>query len=261
MTIFQTFVLSIVQGITEVLPISSTAHLILTGEIVNINTSGDVFLIAVLHIGSTLAIIFFYREPLFEKFFSKEKLLFWLKILIASIPTVFIGIIFEDLISNLQDNKILIGSLLITIGILFIIFENINLNLQKVDSTKLHFSKMIIIGFGQSIALIPGTSRSGITTLVGMLCGLEKYSAFTFSFILSIPTLLGASMYEMFKNYTNIGDSFSVSYNILLISIIVSFIVTYLMLYLIKRVKKNKWLTVFGVYRIVIGIVTLLLFI
>ena len=195
MNTFQIIILSIVQGITELLPISSSGHLILTGKLLNFDISGDLFFLSFLHLGTTLAIIIFYRKTLFKDFFTKEKWTFFFKILIASIPTAVIGFIFEDYISSVLHGNTVIAISLIVVGILFIIFENFKKEGEIIDPESIPLWKMIIIGIGQTLALIPGTSRSGITTLTGMLLGLEKYSAFQFSFIIGIPALLGSGIY------------------------------------------------------------------
>jgi len=122
--------------------------------------------------------------------------------------------------------------------------------------------EMIIIGIGQSIALIPGTSRSGITTLTGMALGLEKYSAFQFSFIIGIPALLGSGIYEITKTYLETTDPSLVTASLSIVkmlpTILLTFAVGYVALLLVSKFKKKKWLTIFGVYRIIVGILILI---
>lgn len=262
MNTFKIIILAIVQGITELLPISSSGHLILTGKLLNIDVSGDLFFLSVLHIGTTLAIIVFYRKILFKNFFTKEKWLFFSKILIASIPTAIIGFLFEDYISSVLHGDRVIAISLIVVGILFIVFENFKKKGEVVDPESIPLWKMIVIGIGQTLALIPGTSRSGITTLTGMMLGLEKYSAFQFSFIIGIPALLGSGVYEIVKTYLLTTDpvltTTSLSVLKMLPIILLTFVVGYASLFLVNKFKKKKWLTVFGVYRIIIGILILL---
>jgi undecaprenyl-diphosphatase len=262
MNTFKIIILSIIQGITELLPISSTGHLILTGKLLDFDISGDLFFLSVLHMGTTLAIIIFYRKILFKNFFTKEKWLFFSKILIASIPTAIIGFLFQDYISSFLHGNVVIAISLIVVGVLFIVFENFKKQGKVIDPESIPLWKMVIIGIGQTIALIPGTSRSGITTLTGMMLGLEKYSAFQFSFIIGIPALLGSGIYEIVKTYLETTDpSFltaSLSIVKMLPIILLTFIVGYGSLFLVNKFKKKKWLTIFGIYRIIIGILILL---
>jgi len=265
MNTLKIIVLSIVQGITELLPVSSTGHLILTGKILDFDISGSLFFLSVLHIGTTLAIIVFYRKELFKNFFTKEKWIFFAKILIASIPTIVIGFLFEDYISSVLHGNTVIALSLIIIGILFIVFENCKSKRGPLDPKDIPLWKMFVIGIGQTLALIPGTSRSGITTLTGMILGIEKYSAFKFSFILGVPVLLGSSIYEITKTYLETTEPSLLTASIAVVKmlpvIVLTFAVGYITLLIVEKFKKKRWLTVFGVYRIITGILILILMI
>ena len=263
MNTLKIIILSIVQGITELLPISSSGHLILTGKLLDFDISGDLFFLSILHLGTTLAIILFYRKILFKDFFTKEKLIFFLKLALASVPAGLAGLFLEDFISSTLHGTKIIAVSLIVVGILFILFENIIKKGTEQEPEILPLWKMIIIGIGQVLALIPGSSRSGVTTLAGMMLGLDKYSAFKFSFILGIPILLGSSLYEIIKEYLAV-TSFSFFTASVVIAktapfILITFVIGYLALLLVSKFKKSKWLTVFGVYRILLGIVILVL--
>jgi undecaprenyl-diphosphatase len=258
MDTLQIFILSVVQGITELLPISSSAHLILIGKLLNFEIAGNLLFLTILHLGTTLAIIVFYRKTLFKNFFTKEKWIFFLKLLLASIPAAIAGFFLEEYISSTLHETKTIAISLIVVGLLFILFENLHKKGKKVKLEELSLLQMLAIGTGQALALIPGTSRSGITTLTGMLLGLEKYSAFKFSFILGIPILLGTSLYELlFADLTSLPASLSLVEMVPFI--LITFIIGYISLLLVSKFKKKKWLTVFGVYRIVVGILILLL--
>jgi undecaprenyl-diphosphatase len=258
MDTLQIFILSVVQGITELLPISSSAHLILIGKLLNFEIAGNLLFLTILHLGTTLAIIVFYRKTLFKNFFTKEKWIFFLKLLLASIPAAIAGFFLEEYISSTLHETKTIAISLIVVGLLFILFENLHKKGKKVKLEELSLLQMLAIGTGQALALIPGTSRSGITTLTGMLLGLEKYSAFKFSFILGIPILLGTSLYELlFADLTSLPASLSLVEMVPFI--LITFIIGYISLLLVSKFKKKKWLTVFGVYRIVVGILILVL--
>jgi undecaprenyl-diphosphatase len=240
------------------LPISSSAHLILIGKLLNFEIAGNLLFLTILHLGTTLAIIVFYRKTLFKNFFTKEKWIFFLKLLLASIPAAIAGFFLEEYISSTLHETKTIAISLIVVGLLFILFENLHKKGKKVKLEELSLLQMLAIGTGQALALIPGTSRSGITTLTGMLLGLEKYSAFKFSFILGIPILLGTSLYELlFADLTSLPASLSLVEMVPFI--LITFIIGYISLLLVSKFKKKKWLTVFGVYRIVVGILILLL--
>jgi undecaprenyl-diphosphatase len=233
------------------------------GKLLNFDISGDTLFLSVLHLGTTLAIILFYRKFLFKNIFTKKKLTFYLKLLLASIPAAIIGLLFQDYITSKLHSTVIIAISLISVGILFVIFDNSKRESSKTKIENIPTWKMVVIGVGQSLALIPGTSRSGITTLTGMMVGLEKYTAFKFSFILGIPILLGSSIYEIIISYLGSGQPslLTASMAVLRISpwVLITFVIGYFSLHLVKRFKKRKWLTVFGIYRILLGLLILLL--
>lgn len=263
MNTLKMIILSIVQGITEVLPISSSGHLILTGKFLDFDISGDLFFLSILHLGTTLAVVLFYRKILFKNFFTKEKWIFFLKLALASLPAALAGVFLQDYIASTLHGTRIIAISLIVVGVLFILFENILKNGKVEETEKLPLWKMILIGVGQTLALIPGTSRSGITTLTGMMLGLDKYSAFNFSFILGIPILLGSSLYEILKEYLAVTSPSFFTASVVVAKtapfILITFVIGYLALLLVSKFKKSKWLTVFGTYRILLGILILLL--
>ncbi|MCD4756602.1 undecaprenyl-diphosphate phosphatase [bacterium] len=262
MDVIKILILSIVQGITELLPISSSGHIIVIGKLLDFDISSSPVFLATLHLGTTLAIIVFFRKKLFKNFFTKTKLIFFLKLLLASLPVALIGLFFEDYIVQSFYNNFIIAISLITIGILFIYIEHLDRKTIKLKLEKIPLVKMMPIGIGQTLALIPGISRSGITTLAGMSCGLDKYSALKFSFILGIPLLLGGSLFEIITFYLTTDNKSLTTTSLSLIKIlpamIVTFIIGYLALHIIEKFRKKKWLTIFGVYRIVVGILILI---
>ena len=262
MEIVKIGILSIVQGLTELLPISSSGHLILLGRVMDIDTSS--LLLSVFHLGTTLAIIIFFREKLFKNFFTKEKLNFYLKILVSSIPAGIAGLLFEDVIEEKLREPWIIAVSLISLGIVMIFLER-NEKKKHIPETKtVTWKQSIIMGICQTFALIPGTSRSGVTTIGGMLTGMDKYSALEYSFILGIPVLLGSSVYEITKEISAIQEPITTT--ILSASLVkvltvafIPFLVGYLALVVLKKLKRENWLTIFGIYRIVLGIVILIL--
>ncbi len=261
MEIIKITLLAIVQGITELLPISSSAHLILLGKLMNIDTTS--FLLSVFHFGTTFAIIIFFREKLFKNFFTKEKLNFYLKIIISTIPAAVTGFLFQDIIEEKLRAEWMIAVSLIVLGIAMIILEKKEKAKYDPDVEHITWKQSLIMGFGQIFALIPGTSRSAVTTLTGILAGMDKYSALEYSFILGIPILSGSSVYEIIKEISLIQEPVTstiiyASLLKILVIAVIPFLVGYIALIVLKKFKKKNWLTVFGIYRIVLGVLILI---
>ncbi len=189
--------LGIIQGITEWLPISSTGHMILANEIINLSVSAEFMEMfeVVIQLGSILAVVvlFFHKlNPFSPKKSSEEKrdtFSLWGKVIIGIIPAGVIGLLFDKQINSLFYNSLTIAITLIIYGVLFILVENRNKKLQpKVDSVKqISWQLALAIGCAQVLALIPGTSRSGATIIGAMLFGLSRTAAAEFSFFLAVP--------------------------------------------------------------------------
>lgn len=248
MEIYKIIILAIEQGITELLPISSSAHLILTGELFSIQTG--TYLLSILHLGTTIAIIAYFIPTFVKKIFHKNSLSFYAKIAVATVPAAVFGLLFESTIENILRGNIYIATSLILWGIIMIVVEKREKDVQEKSITEVSWKQSIIMGVSQVIALVPGTSRSGVTTIAGVLSGVNKYTALQYSFILGIPILLGTSAYSLLKyapvegfNYTHI------------IAIAVSALFGYIVLKLLDKVKKRNWLTFFGYYRILLGLI------
>ncbi len=256
-------ILSVIQGVTELLPVSSSAHLILISKVWN--TELSTLMLTILHLGTSLAIIVFLRKLLFTKILSNEKLSLYLKIIVSSIPAGITGILFENIIEEKLRATWIIAVSLIVWGIAMIVFEqkkNKTKDSKDISIENITWKQSIIMGIAQAFALIPGTSRSGITTIAGMFSGLDKYTAFEYSFILGIPVLLGASILEIGKTILN-TDNLSIDTSLLSVTkmlpvILISFVVGYLALIVVRKYKKKNWLTVFGIYRIIVGILILI---
>jgi undecaprenyl-diphosphatase len=274
MTIFNTEtiqlgVLSIVQGLTELLPVSSSGHLILVSRLWEAELSS--LILSILHIGTTLAIILFLRKTLFKNLISRKKLNFYLKILIASIPAGLVGIFLGDLIEKKLRATWIIATSLILWGIVMIITERLKVNEQtsrtsskKIGNEELinvNWKQALAMGFAQVLALVPGTSRSGITTLAGIFSGLNKYVALEYSFILGLPVLAGASVLEIGKEISSIenldSQTLSTAAITILPAIFLSFSIGYIALLMLKKYQKENWLTFFGIYRILLGLLIL----
>lgn len=251
MEILKVIILGIEQGITELLPISSSAHLILTSQILSIEM--DTYLLSVLHLGTTLALIIHFWKILFKDIFTKEKMSFYIKILLSTIPAGIIGLLFESVIEEKLRGNLIIGISLILWGVVMIIIERKS-KIEEQPLEKVSWKQSLVMGISQIFAFIPGGSRSGISTIAGMLTGLNKYTAIQYSFLLGLPLLLAAPVYEIAKEYPE-----RVLNSMDILGILIAGVVTYLALALLKKFSKKKWLTFFGVYRILLGILVILL--
>lgn len=265
MEIIKAIILGIVEGITEWLPISSTGHLILIDEFIKLNVSKNFMEMfrVVIQLGAIMAVIVLYfnkLNPFSSKKTNDEKKdtwNLWLKVIIGCLPAAVIGLLFDDKIDSLFYNYQTVAVTLILYGMLFILIEN-KKRKSKINSLdELSYSVVFMIGLFQVLALIPGTSRSGATILGALLLGVSRSIATEYTFFLAIPVMFGASFLKMLK----FGFSYT-SYEllILLVGVFVSFIVSLLAIkFLVKYIKKHDF-KVFGIYRIILGILVLVYF-
>ena len=259
--ILKTILLGLVEGVTEWLPISSTGHMILFDEFIHLNVTPEfkeIFLV-VIQLGAILAVVVMFWKTIFPFHFKggfgvdKEKIIMWLKILVASIPAGIIGILFDDYFNAWFYNYWTVAIMLIVFGILFIWIENAHKNkIPKVnDISEITYKAAFIIGVFQLIAAVfPGTSRSGATIIGALLLGISRTTAAEFTFFLAIPAMFGGSAIKLAK----FGMAFTSSEIIILIlGMAVAFVVSMLSIkFLMNYVKKHDF-KVFGWYRIVLG--------
>jgi undecaprenyl-diphosphatase len=259
MTIIQALILSIVQGIAEFLPISSSAHLKILPWIFNWNNEGTTFDIIV-HTGSFLAVLIYMNKDIIsflrndisqlqQKFTMKtisQTTAF--KLIIASIPAGVIGLLFEDQIAELTDNLVLIAIMLITLGIIFLFLDKIESHISNLK--EITPVKSIFIGISQAIALIRGTSRSGITITTGKFLGLTKDLAARFSFLMSTIVMAGVTLIGVKDLLTT---ETSQELHIYAIGFTGSFLSSIFAIKLLFKVLKGNNFKWFGVYRILLG--------
>lgn len=263
--ILKAVIYGIVEGITEWLPISSTGHLIILEDLLPFKNISENFwnlFLVVIQLGAILAVVVIFFEKLFPItrsesgvfILEKSKLRLWLKIIIASIPAAVIGLPFDDILEEYLQNIPTVASMLIIVGIVFIVVENWNKN-RTAKITKLNdltYTSALIIGLAQIIAMIPGTSRSGITIIAAILIGASRVVAAEFTFYLAIPIMLGASLLRAIKYGLPQGLN---EYSIIITALIVSFIVSIIVIKFLMSYIKKKDFKVFGWYRIALGIV------
>ncbi|MCI7122540.1 MAG: undecaprenyl-diphosphate phosphatase [[Ruminococcus] gnavus] len=260
-------ILGIVEGITEWLPISSTGHLILVEEFVKLNFSQsylDMFNV-VIQLGAIMAVvvIYFHRLNAFSpKKTEKQKkmtLQLWVKVVIASIPAGVVGILFNDFIEEKFNNSYVVATMLIVVGVLFIVIENRHKG-RKPQITKISqmgVPVLIWIGVFQMLAMIPGTSRSGATIVGALALGVSRTAAADFTFFLAIPAMAGASLVKL----RHFGFDFTgTELGLLLLGCVVSFVVSILAIKFLLKYIQNHDFKAFGYYRIVLGIIVFLYF-
>ncbi|MDD6824693.1 MAG: undecaprenyl-diphosphate phosphatase [Oscillospiraceae bacterium] len=258
----------IVEGITEWLPVSSTGHLILLDEFIQLKESDDfknVFNV-VIQLGAIMAVVLLYWKQIFPFSFKEKPVVkkdifsLWFKILTACIPAAVIGLLFDEVFEKYFYNPATVAIFLILVGVAFIILETKNkTRSMRVNSlSEITYKDAFIIGLFQLIAAIfPGTSRSGSTIMGGLAIGVSRSVIAEFTFFLAIPVMFGASLLKIVKY----GLAFSSSQLILLIvSMVVSFVVSVVVIkFLMGYIKKHDF-KAFGWYRIVLGILVLAYF-
>ena len=245
----EVLILSLIQGVTEFLPISSSSHLILFSKLTNFQNQ-SLSLDVSLHIGSFLAVITFFYKDLIK--FLKNKDLF-IKILISSLPVMILGflLIQTDLISELRNIKV-IGWMTLLFGVLLYISDKFNMH-KNIESD-FTYRSALMIGFFQMISLVPGVSRSGITITAARLLKFNRYDAAKISFLLSIPTLAIVSIFGI-KNIVS-AENMNISF-LNLFSILLSFVFSLITIKYFLQYIKSFSLDIFVIYRVILGIVIL----
>ncbi|WLD86155.1 undecaprenyl-diphosphate phosphatase [Stomatobaculum sp. F0698] len=263
--ILKVIVLGMVEGFTEWLPISSTGHLILINQLIHLDVSPEFMEMfrVVIQLGAILAVVMLYFDRLNPLSRSKRgdqrrvALTLWSKIIVACIPAAILGKLLDDWMDAHLYNGLVVSIMLVVYGVLFILIENRN-QTSKPQITKmwqLNYQTALYIGMFQVLALIPGTSRSGVTILGAVILGCSRAVAAEFSFFVGIPVMLGASLLKLAK----FGFRFSNAEILyLVLGMAVAFLVSvYSIRFLMSWVKKNDF-KVFGYYRIVLGVIVLI---
>lgn len=284
--ILKVVILGIVEGITEFLPVSSTGHLIIVDEFVKLEPASfaNTFMV-IIQLGAILAVIVmnfnklfpFSKKNLTEKqteFYNnsnlqtkaymlikegnKDILRLWSKILVAIIPAAILGVLFDDIIDKYLFHPVPVAIALIFYGLVIILIEN----RKKDEDSKIHsfedlsYMTAFKIGIFQCLALVPGTSRSASTIIGGLLLGTDRLIATEFSFYLAIPTMIGATLLKVIKN---VGAYTSYQWFLILLGSVISYFVAYLAINKFVAYIKEHDFKVFGYYRIVLGILVIVI--
>ena len=265
--LLKSILFGIVQGITEWLPISSTGHLILLDSIMPLEPDAffEVFKV-VIQFGSILAVLVLYYHRLNpwskKKSPAKRRQTFnlWKKVIVGVIPAGILGLLFDNIIEDYLSAYFIIAIALIAYGVIYIIVEKHPKRPTIVNLDQLDYKTSFQIGCFQCLALIPGTSRSGSTILGGLYSGCSRTVASEFSFFIAIPVMLGASGLKVVKYFMETGFFSFSQLIILLLGTFISFVVSLFAIRgLLSYVKKHDF-TIFGWYRIALGILVILFF-
>ncbi|MBQ7226111.1 MAG: undecaprenyl-diphosphate phosphatase [Clostridia bacterium] len=270
--ILKAIFIGIVQGITEWLPVSSTGHMIIANEFVQLDISAgcwDIFEV-ITQLGSILAVVILFFDKLNPWSKNKDAVMrkktwsLWFKVVVAVLPAAVIGILLEDWLDEHFYNFIVVAIALVVYGVLFIVIERINKNKKfKIEDVyDIDYPTAIKIGCFQVLSLIPGTSRSGSTILGASTVGVSRTAAAEFSFFLAIPVMLGASALKVFKAFALDGLSLNLTEIVVLLTgTAVAFAVSMVAIkFLMAFVKKHSFES-FGWYRIGLGIILIIYYI
>lgn len=256
MNVVQSIIISIVEGITEFIPISSTGHMIIAEKLLGIQEDefSKMFTIAI-QLGAILAVVVLY----WKKFFDFKNLQFYFKLIIGVVPAIILGLLFSDQIDELLESTTTVAFALLLGGIVLIFVDKF-FNHPTIRSEKqVSFLNSFIIGIWQCLAMIPGVSRSAASIIGGMQQKLTRSAAAEFSFFLAVPTMVAATGYKLFKHFHEQGGFSGEEIKLLLIGNLVAFIVALLAIKFFIEFLKKHGFRLWGIYRIVIGLVLLVL--
>ena len=256
MTTAQNIIISIVEGLTEFLPVSSTGHMIITEKILNIAEDDfiKVFTVAI-QLGAILAVVVLY----WKKFFNFKNWQFYAKIAAGVVPALILGFLFSKKIDALLESSTTVAVSLLVGGIVLLFVDKAFKNPTIDKEEDVSFFKAIMIGIWQCIAMIPGVSRSAASIIGGMQQKLTRSAAAEFSFFLAVPTMLAATSYKLYKYYKDYGGFSTNEIKQLAIGNLVAFIVALLAIKFFIGFLKKHGFKVWGYYRIIVGIALLIL--
>jgi len=264
MELFQVFILALLQGLTEFLPISSSAHLILPSKILGWDDQGVAFDVAV-HAGSLLAVVLYFRHEVagmttswfgsFKGQHNNDSKLAWL-IILGVIPAGLFGYILDDFIEGNLRSASVIAATTIIFGLLLWWVDN--KAKQQKNEYDVSIKNVLFIGFAQILSLIPGTSRSGITITAGLMVGLTRKAAARFSFLLSIPLIAAISVYQIYKLSQQV---LPVDWQAIILGTVLSFISAYACIHYFLILVEKVGMLPFVIYRLLLGLILILFFI
>lgn len=261
---FEAVVLGVVQGLTEFLPISSSAHILIVSQLFGWEDPGAAFT-AVSQIGTEMAVILYFRKDIWRIITTWVKSLYtpdlrrhidarmgWY-VIIGTIPIAVMGLLFQDQIETVARNLWLVSFTLIFFGIILGVADRVGKKTQELEN--LNVRDGVLFGIGQAFALIPGVSRSGATISMGLFLGYTREAATRYAFLLAIPAVMASGLYET----TKIGEGPSPAWGPTILATVIAFVIGYLVIaWLIKYISANSYMP-FVIYRIALGILVLIL--
>ena len=257
--IFKAIILGIIEGLTEYLPVSSTGHLIIFGETLKFNSVPDKIFETSIQFGAIMAVLVLYRVKvikLIKNFYRRSpEQYFCINLMIAFLPAAIIGIMIHDFIKQHLFTSPVVALTLIFGGVVMILVDRTKLPEKTKELEMVTTKQALSIGLFQCLSMIPGMSRSGATIIGGMFSGLSRSAAAEFSFFLAIPTIFGASAYDLFKNRDVLSSD---HLGLISIGFFVSFIVALFIVSHFIELNKKFGFTPFGIYRIILGLIILL---
>ncbi len=256
MNTIQSIIVAIVEGLTEFLPVSSTGHMIITEKLLRITETDftKVFTVAI-QLGAILAVVVLY----WKKFFDFKNWEFYVKLIAAVIPALLFGFLFADKIDALLESALTVAVSLLVGGIVLLFIDGVFKNPTITSEKQVGYKQAVIIGIWQCIAMIPGVSRSAASIIGGMQQKLTRSAAAEFSFFLAVPTMMAATVYKLYKHFKEVGGFTGDEIKQLAIGNLVAFIVAMLAIKFFISFLKKYGFRVWGVYRIIAGIVMLIL--
>jgi undecaprenyl-diphosphatase len=266
MSILEAIIIAIVEGLTEFLPVSSTGHMVITSSLLGIQSNEFTKLFEVaIQLGAILAVVVLY----WKKFFNFQRWQFYVKLVIAVLPALLLGYLFSDVIDNLLESSITVAITMLLGGVVLLFIDSFFKKPEVESEEKLSYIKAFIIGCWQVIAMIPGVSRSAATIIGGMQQKLTRNLAAEFSFFLAVPTMFAATIHSLFlKKWPATGDNvkgyeliFATHGNTVafIVGNVVAFVVALLAIKFFINYLKVYGFKLFGIYRIIAGLVLLIL--
>ncbi len=252
----QTIIISIVEGLTEFIPVSSTGHMIITEKLLNVpdNDYTKMFTVAI-QLGAILAVVVLY----WKKFFDLKNWQFYSKLIVGVVPAIILGLLFSKKIDALLESSTTVAVSLLAGGVILLFIDKAFNNPRIHSEKETSYINSFIIGMWQCLAMIPGVSRSAASIIGGMQQKLTRSAAAEFSFFLAVPTMLAATCYKLYKHYKETGGFTGEEIKQLAIGNVVAFIVAMIAIKFFIGFLKKYGFRVWGIYRIIVGIVLLLL--
>ena len=251
MDILQAIIIGIIEGFTEFLPISSTGHMIVASQFLEIEQSAVIKAYEVIiQFAAILAVMLLYREKI-----NLKEIGLWSKIMAAFLPLAMIGFLLKDWVKEFFTVET-VAWMFIVGGIIFIVVEYFHKDTEKSSQEveEVSWSQAMSIGFGQVFSLIPGTSRAGSTIIAGMLSGVSRKASTEFSFLLAIPVMMAVSGYDLLKHYK---DFMGADLTAFAVGFVVAFVVAYITIKMFIVFLQRFTFVAFGIYRIIFGVILL----